>query len=114
MKVTKKLIDLVRRRASIDAEIKEYEEVKKKISQELKDILVAAGEESVGVDVDGVGFTVGLQIRKGSEKVVREKLLELGVEAHIIAAATVKENDSEPFVTVREVKEKKGKGKGEE
>ena len=111
MKVTKKLIDLVRRRASIDAEIKEYEEAKKKISQELKDILVNAGTESVGVDVDGVGFTVGLQIRKGSEKVVKEKLLELGVEAHIIAAATVKEKDSEPFVTVREVK---GRGKGEE
>lgn len=112
MKVTKKLIDLVRRRASIDAEIKEYEEAKKGISAQLKDMLVMAGEESVGVDVDGVGYTVGLQVRKGSERVVREKLLELGVDASVIAAATVKEKDSEPFVSVREVK--KGRGGKEE
>ena len=111
MKITKKIIDLVRRRASIDAEIKEYEEAKKEISDKLKEMLVAAGEESVAVDVDGVGFTVALQIRKGSKKVVPEKLLELGVEASVIAQATVQEKDSEPFVTVREVKEKKGRGR---
>lgn len=109
MRITKKIIDLVRRRASIDAGIKEYEEDKKEISEQLKDMLVGAGEESVSVDVDGVGYTVGLQIRKGSEKVVKEKLLELGVEAHVIAAATMREKDSEPFITVREVKERKGK-----
>ena len=110
MKITKKIIDLVRRRASIDAEIKEYEEAKKEISDKLKEMLAVAGEESMAVDVDGVGFTVALQIRKGTSQVVPERLLELGVDAKVIAEATVKGKDSEPFVTVREVKEKKAKG----
>lgn len=110
MKVTKKIIDLVRRRASIDAEIKEYEEAKKEISEKLKEMLVAAGEETVAVDVDGVGFTVTLQVRKGASQVVPSMLLELGVDAKTIAQATVTGKDSEPFIVVKEVKEKKGRG----
>lgn len=109
MKITKKIIDLVRRRESIDAEIKEYEEAKKEISDKLKEMLVSAGEESVAVNVDGVGFTVSLQIKKGASQVVPERLLELGVDAKVIAEATVKGKDSESFVTVREMKERKGK-----
>lgn len=110
MKVTKKVLELVARRQELDAGIKVMEEEKKEISGKLLDYMTAQGEDKADVEVGGKRWALSVQIRAGQEKVVREKLLELGVELDVIVAATVKEKDSAPFVTVKEVKEKVGKG----
>lgn len=109
MKISKKIMAVIRRRVEIDKAIKAYDDEKKELSAALLEYMCNEGEDKAEVDVDGVGYAVSVQIRKGAEKISKEMLLERGVEMEVIKSATIVEKDSAPFVTIREVKEKKGR-----
>jgi hypothetical protein len=93
---------LVTKYKDLSAEI----DFRKKIADEIKEAIEAAvlvsGEERVTCE----GYAVTLVTRSGSRKIVPERLLELGVPASTIAAATEVGKESQ-YVSIKTAKEEK-------
>jgi hypothetical protein len=94
--------DLVTKYKDIDAEIK----YRKGILADIKTSLTAAMLLSGETEVVCENYPVQYITRKGSRKIVPEKLLELGVSADTIAKATVIGDESH-FVTIGKPKKDK-------
>jgi len=109
--VRKRLEDLLKLRASTVDAIKGSEEYKDTLNEEIEGVLVRVKPVVVsgpfeGVDVESLWLTARLET-KPTSTLSKEKLLELGVSADIIAKATIK-TESKPFVSVRKMAKKNG------
>lgn len=91
----------VRNRQRLDAKIKELEEAKRGITEEIQALVFASGQKSVRVDNWKVTYSEG---RKGSKKLEPKLLLEKGVPASVIAACTVEGEPGKPYVVVSAIK----------
>jgi hypothetical protein len=76
--------ELVVKYKDIDAEIKFREAKKKDLKSAIEAAMVMAGEE----EVECSGYPVQMITKKGSKRIVPEKLLEHGVSAMTIAQCT--------------------------
>ena len=94
--------DLVTKYKDIDAEIKYREGILADIKTSLTAAMLLSGETEVVCE----NYPVQYVTRKGSRKIVPEKLLELGVSADTIAKATVIGEESN-FVTIGKPKKDK-------
>lgn len=90
---------MAKRSRELAAEIKEREDERKEISDQIKPLMVAAEADSICGDDWGVVYTKGSKVTLS-----KEKLVEQGVTLDQIAAATV--TSTYYYVQVRDRKEK--------
>jgi len=109
--VGKRLVNLVEIRTKVADAIKGSEEYKDELGKDIAGILrVAANDTKEGIRLkDGV---VRME-QKPTKTLSKERLLELGVSADTIAAATV-ETLSDPFVRFRPISKKDKKKRQQE
>ena len=101
-KKTLKFDDLVNKYKDVDAEISYREKIKDALKMEIQAAILVADIQKVSCE----GYSVSLVERKGSRKIMPEKLLEAGVTAMQIAQAT-EIGPSSQYIQIRAAKDDK-------
>jgi len=69
---------------ALDAEIEQKEAIKRELKKAIEAAMLMSGEQQVACE----DYKVTMITKSGTKKIVPEKLLELGVDAMVIAKAT--------------------------